>query len=708
MELYNNDCFEILPEIKDGSVDLVVVDLPYTTKGQKATACKWDTPIDLERMWKELKRCCKRDCVYVFFCTTKFGYKLIQSNERWFRYDIVWEKSRKVGFLSANKMPLRKHEMMYIFSDDGVDIDNSRNVGLRAYAKQVKEYINKNIKEIDKAVGNQGIHHFYSFTSTQFSLPTEKTYNKLIELYELNKMEGFRTLEDLKNEWGEPTYNPQKTKGKPYKTTGKDENMKIYNNGKKMKRTDIDNKGDRHPTSILQIPEAPEDQEERKHEMMYIFSDTNSDDLDNSRNLGLREYFKNVMEYIGKTLKQITNKVGRSAEHCFYINSTQFALPTDKTYNKLIEVYELDKMEGFRTLEDLKNEWEKIPEPTYNPQKTEGKPYKTNGREDVGVYSEKGYKGEPIDNKGDRHPTSILQIPEAPEDQEERKHEMVYIFSDDGVDIDNSRNLGLRAYAKQVKEYINKNIKEIDKAVGNQGIHHFYSFTSTQFSLPTEKTYNKLIELYELNKMEGFRTLEDLKNEWGEPTYNPQKTKGKPYTDKRTNKNKKFVYGSNIKRVPQDNKGDRHPTSILQIPEAPEDQEERKHQMMYVFKEEQGTYNAQKVEGKPYKTTKKDENMKIYNNGKKMKRTDIDNKGDRHPTTIVKFNNPKKSLHRTQKPVALCEWLIKSYSNEGDLVLDFTAGSGTTGVACKNTNRKFIGIERDEEIFKIMYERLMD
>ena len=169
MELYNDDCFEILPEIKDGSVDLVVVDLPYTTKGQKATACKWDTPIDLERMWKELKRCCKRDCVYVFFCTTKFGYKLIQSNERWFRYDIVWEKSRKVGFLSANKMPLRKHEMMYIFKE------------------------------------KQG------------------------------------------------TYNAQKTEGKPYKTAGKNEKMKIYNNGKEMKRTDIENKGDRHPTTIVKF-----------------------------------------------------------------------------------------------------------------------------------------------------------------------------------------------------------------------------------------------------------------------------------------------------------------------------------------------------------------------------------------------------------------------------------------------------------------------
>ena len=315
MELYNDDCFEILPEIKDGSVDLVVVDLPYAQ-----TSCKWDCMIDLERMWKELKRCCKRDCVYVFFCTTKFGYKLIQSNERWFRYDIVWEKSRKVGFLSANKMPLRKHEMMYVFKEQ------------------------------------QG------------------------------------------------TYNAQKTEGKPYKIKG----------GKKL-----------------------------------------------------------------------SNNMFRNEETSF---------------NRMT-----------------------------------------------------------INNKGDRHPTSILNIPEAPEDQEERKHEMVYIFKE------------------------------------KQG------------------------------------------------TYNPQKTEGHKIRD-----------WSKTKNI-----------------------------------EAESYYRK---DGETYKTN--------FN-----KNSDD---GTRHPTTIVKFNNPKKSLHRTQKPVALCEWLIKSYSNQGDLVLDFTMGSGTTGHACKNTNRKFIGIERDEEIFKTAYERLMD
>ena len=70
------------------------------------------------------------------------------------------------------------------------------------------------------------------------------------------------------------------------------------------------------------------------------------------------------------------------------------------------------------------------------------------------------------------------------------------------------------------------------------------------------------------------------------------------------------------------------------------------------------------------------------------------------------FNNPKKSLHSTQKPVALCEWLIKSYSDENDLILDFTMGSGTTGVACKNTNRNFIGIELNEGHFNIAKKRI--
>jgi len=80
-----------------------------------------------------------------------------------------------------------------------------------------------------------------------------------------------------------------------------------------------------------------------------------------------------------------------------------------------------------------------------------------------------------------------------------------------------------------------------------------------------------------------------------------------------------------------------------------------------------------------------------------------------HPTTIIEIANcskKKERVHPTQKPVALMEYLIKTYTNEGETVLDFTMGSGTTGVACKNTNRDFIGIELEEKYCEVAANRL--
>ena len=80
-----------------------------------------------------------------------------------------------------------------------------------------------------------------------------------------------------------------------------------------------------------------------------------------------------------------------------------------------------------------------------------------------------------------------------------------------------------------------------------------------------------------------------------------------------------------------------------------------------------------------------------------------------YPTTIIEIpncSNKKDRVHPTQKPVALMEYLIKTYTNEGETVLDFTMGSGTTGVACKNLNRNFIGIELDTDYFKIAEKRI--
>jgi len=110
MELINGDCLEKMKDISDNSIDLLFCDLPY---GQ--TSCKWDNLIDLELFWKEINRICKVTTPMFFTCSTKFGVSLINSNPKNFRYDLVWVKSSPCGFLNAKKMPMKKHEMIYVF-----------------------------------------------------------------------------------------------------------------------------------------------------------------------------------------------------------------------------------------------------------------------------------------------------------------------------------------------------------------------------------------------------------------------------------------------------------------------------------------------------------------------------------------------------------------------------------------------------------------
>lgn len=173
LTLHHGDCLELMKTLPDKSIDLFVCDLPYGCLGpvkgggpslrdperpankvrqipnvannhRKACpptnreertlsdgtiapagvlgGCKWDIPIDLTAFWVQIKRLCKNDHTPVLmFCTTKFGVELIKSNEDWFRYDLVWSKPSAVGFLLANKMPMRSHEMIYVFSKKGAN-----------------------------------------------------------------------------------------------------------------------------------------------------------------------------------------------------------------------------------------------------------------------------------------------------------------------------------------------------------------------------------------------------------------------------------------------------------------------------------------------------------------------------------------------------------------------------------------------------------
>ena len=128
----------------------------------------------------------------------------------------------------------------------------------------------------------------------------------------------------------------------------------------------------------------------------------------------------------------------------------------------------------------------------------------------------------------------------------------------------------------------------------------------------------------------------------------------------------------------------------------------KKHENILVFYKKLPTYNPQFTEGKPYVATYSTHSS---NYGKQKDNITTINDGKRYPVDIIKFNNDR-GLHPTQKPVALLEYLIKTYTNEGEVVLDNCMGSGSTGVACMNTKRDFIGIELSKKYFEIAKNRI--
>ena len=141
----------------------------------------------------------------------------------------------------------------------------------------------------------------------------------------------------------------------------------------------------------------------------------------------------------------------------------------------------------------------------------------------------------------------------------------------------------------------------------------------------------------------------------------------------------------------------------------------REHEDIMIFYKKLPTYNPQFTEGKPLhgmgeKFKKVKNNNNNYNDFNSCNNPSANREGDtkKYPKSILTFPRPasSKMLHPTEKPVELLEYLIKTYSNENDVILDNCMGSGSTGVACLNTNRRFIGIELDEKYFNIAKDRL--
>tara|TARA_R110002167_G_scaffold14335_2_gene58311 strand:+ start:84 stop:809 length:726 start_codon:yes stop_codon:yes gene_type:complete len=128
-----------------------------------------------------------------------------------------------------------------------------------------------------------------------------------------------------------------------------------------------------------------------------------------------------------------------------------------------------------------------------------------------------------------------------------------------------------------------------------------------------------------------------------------------------------------------------------------------------VFYSKQPTYNPQMILGEKYKGRNNTQNHKELKGEWKIKQgSRNDNNGLRYPRTNIKIaNENKKGMHPTQKPLELIEYMIKTYTNEGDLILDNTCGSGTTGLGAKNLNRDYIMMEQDPEYYEIACKRVL-
>ena len=197
-------------------------------------------------------------------------------------------------------------------------------------------------------------------------------------------------------------------------------------------------------------------------------------------------------------------------------------------------------------------------------------------------------------------------------------YEDILVFSKAHPKHDFEGTHPLREYFKQMRKYIKATTKEINNTLGNRMSSHYFT-GGAQFSIPGERDYNKLIQAYRIDGMEGFKPLAELKAV---------------------------------------------------------DIEYRQNLIKEMTEQYPSTFNLWE--------------------------------GNKHKSNILKYKKDYTGLHPTQKPILLLEDLIKTFSNEGDLVVDLTMGSGSTGVACLNTNRNFIGIELDDKYFKIAKRRISE
>jgi len=203
IKLIQGDCLEKMKDIADGSVDMVLTDPPYGTikgielDGYKKIDTEWDCPVDQKSMMHHINRILRMNGCVSLFSQQPYTTTLIsQSHGNLpFSYSLTWLKDHFASPLSAKKAPVNYTEDICVFFKK---YDTLNGHPLRDYVKSIMQFTKRDLKEINSDLGHRRAEHFFYVDSTQFGLCTEETYDEIIEMYKVDKMEGFKKYEELK------------------------------------------------------------------------------------------------------------------------------------------------------------------------------------------------------------------------------------------------------------------------------------------------------------------------------------------------------------------------------------------------------------------------------------------------------------------------------------------------------------------------------
>lgn len=162
--IYEGDCLDILPTLPDNSIDMILCDLPYGI-----TYNQWDKPIDLGSLWQQYLRIAKSNTAIVLTAQGLFAHDLIESCRKYYRYSIIWQKTRPVGFLDANRRPLRSHENILVFYKKQPVYNPIYSVGKKYTAKSRSHVSNYRTKVGEHVTYNQG----YRYPTDIITIPNE-------------------------------------------------------------------------------------------------------------------------------------------------------------------------------------------------------------------------------------------------------------------------------------------------------------------------------------------------------------------------------------------------------------------------------------------------------------------------------------------------------------------------------------------------------